>query len=343
MPRKFPWRFAIYGIALLYVFLDLSVFHGPMYRHIQEEKAGAEREAFGDLAATVNAHPITEAELNEGIRTYCFLRGIKASQVTDTRREQIRSVVLNERIDDILVWMYARPDPVELPSGAVDEAVDRFKSQFQTEEDLEKRLKAQGMDEKRLRAWIEGQTQQRSWIESKIAKAIVVSDDDVAAYRKFYPESGKVPEILRASHIFLPTLGQDAAAVEGTLRAAHQRLMAGEITFEALAAELSGDARTGSKGGDLGYFARRRMPADFFDIVNALTVGETSPPFQTRLGWHIARLTERLPAREATPEEANPEIAALIETTRRESAVKQLVAEYRKRANIKTFIRPLKP
>ncbi len=343
MPRKFPWRFAVYGLALLYIFLDLSVFHGPMYRHIQEEKAGAERDTYGDLAATVNAHPITEAELDAAIRTYCFLRGIKASQVNDARREQIRTVVLNERIDDILIWMYARADPVALPAGAVDEALTVFKSQFQTDEDLEKRLKDQGMDAKRLRAWIEGQTQQRHWIESKIAKAIVVGDEDIAAYRKFYPESGRVPEVLRAAHIFLPTLGEDASAVEGAIRAAHQRLTGGEIPFEALAAAISGDARTKSEGGDLGYFARHRMPPDFFDAVNALAVGETSPPFQTRLGWHIARLTERLPAREASAEEANPEIAALIENSRREAAVQQLVAEYRKRANIKVFLRPVKP
>jgi len=342
MPRKFPWRFAVYGLALLYLFLDLSVFHGPMYRHVQERKADTEPSALGELAATVNAHPISEAELDQDIRTYCFLRGIKASEVSDARREQIRSVVLNERIEDILVWMYSRVDPVPLPDGAVDAAVARFRAQFAGEEDFAARLRAQGMDEARFRAWIASQTQQRLWIESKIAKAIGVGEEDLAAYRMLSPASGRMPEVLRASHIFLPALGEDAAAVEAALRAAHARLAGGETSFGALAAEISGDARTKKQGGDLGYFTRVRMPADFFDAVNALAVGETSAPFQTRLGWHIARLDERLPEGEAPAAESDPEIAALIETSRRESAVRQLIADYRKRANIKIFVRPLK-
>jgi peptidyl-prolyl cis-trans isomerase C len=99
-----------------------------------------------------------------------------------------------------------------------------------------------------------------------------------------------------------------------------QRMAPGE-PFAALVAEFSEDEATKKRCGDLGYFAETRMLPEVFATVRSLRPGETTAPVRSRLGFHIIRLTERLPARQLTFEEARPEIAALIANEERAKAI----------------------
>jgi parvulin-like peptidyl-prolyl isomerase len=63
--------------------------------------------------------------------------------------------------------------------------------------------------------------------------------------------------------------------------------------FDAVAREVSIDTGTAGSGGDLGWFTREVMVAEFADAAFALQPGEISQPVQTRFGWHIIRVIER--------------------------------------------------
>lgn len=83
------------------------------------------------------------------------------------------------------------------------------------------------------------------------------------------------------------------------------KLAAGE-DWTALAAEYSTDTGNKDIGGDLGWFNKVTMVAEFADAAFALRVGETSAPIQTQFGWHIIQSLghERRPLTEAGYEQA---------------------------------------
>ncbi len=119
---------------------------------------------------------------------------------------------------------------------------------------------------------------------------------DEAALRTAYEDSiGEftTPEEVRARHILfrLPpdpdeeTLAETLATAEEIL----DQIRAG-ADFVALAEENSDDTATATSGGDLGWFRRGRMTAEFEEVAFSLDVDETSDVVQTPFGLHIIRL-----------------------------------------------------
>ena len=74
------------------------------------------------------------------------------------------------------------------------------------------------------------------------------------------------------------------------------------------------------------------MPPDFFAAVSRLHVGQISPPIRTRLGFHIVQLTDSKPAQQLPFNQARAEIAAALESEKRQRAIKTLIVDLCARA-----------
>ncbi len=59
-----------------------------------------------------------------------------------------------------------------------------------------------------------------------------------------------------------------------------------------LAAELSEDAATKEKGGDLGFFAKGKMAPEFEAAAFAAKAGEAVGPVKTTYGFHLIKVEE---------------------------------------------------
>ncbi|MBN1454538.1 MAG: peptidylprolyl isomerase [Anaerolineales bacterium] len=73
---------------------------------------------------------------------------------------------------------------------------------------------------------------------------------------------------------------------EATAKTILERLKSGE-DFATLATELSQDTGSAVNGGDLGWFGKGQMVAEFETAAFALEDGEFSEPIQSNFGWHI--------------------------------------------------------
>ncbi len=335
---QFPWRAAIYGIVILYIAADMYVFHGPLSKMIDRMYGrGIEEQILQvptGLVATVNARPITVADLDRGVWEYCYARGMEIAELDPRRLEVIRAVVLGRLIDDLAVWHFARANPVPVEEAEVDAAVAQVRSHFTSDEAFVGRIAAQGMDEAKFREYIASQVHQRKWLEAKAEKFITVSDAEVEKWYQDDAESRLIPERWRARQIFMATLDKDPVKVGEEMEQVAVALAAGETTFEAAVEAHSQDARSKKVGGDLGFFSARRMPEDFTSAIAAQTVGEVGAAFQTELGWHIVELSEHLPAKEATLDEMRDEIRAFLENQKRKDVIEQIVRDLRKRVKI---------
>jgi foldase protein PrsA len=80
---------------------------------------------------------------------------------------------------------------------------------------------------------------------------------------------------------------------EATAAEVKAKLDAGE-DFAALATQYSKDTGSVSTGGDLGYFARGVMVAEFEESAFTLPVGAISDPVQSSFGYHIIKVEDAL-------------------------------------------------
>lgn len=81
----------------------------------------------------------------------------------------------------------------------------------------------------------------------------------------------------------------EAKALAENLR---QRILNGE-DFAALAKEYSDDTGSGSLGGELGWALPGQMVPSFNDMMDATAIGDISPVFKSRFGWHFLEVEDR--------------------------------------------------
>lgn len=109
-------------------------------------------------------------------------------------------------------------------------------------------------------------------------------------------------EDVRISHILVKVnnraANQKKMDAQKKLINIKQQLREGK-SFAALAQEYSEDRNSKDKGGDLGFITAY-LPTGFYELENVmynLSPGEVSEPIETKLGFHLVKITEKRPAR----------------------------------------------
>ncbi|MCA9207712.1 MAG: SurA N-terminal domain-containing protein, partial [Planctomycetales bacterium] len=129
--RKFTIRLAVYGIALVYLALDLFVFHGPLAKRI--ERVGT-RPDDGNVVARVFNHHITLDQLDRAVRERLWLEGRDAGELSADELKLIRYVALDGLIDHELLRVKAKANAPDLivSEEEVDERLRRLAARFES-------------------------------------------------------------------------------------------------------------------------------------------------------------------------------------------------------------------
>jgi peptidyl-prolyl cis-trans isomerase D len=123
---------------------------------------------------------------------------------------------------------------------------------------------------------------------------IVVPQADIErAYNDNFDQYSS-PDQLRASHILFRLEGKDEATVRAQAEAVLKEARGG-ADFAALAQKHSQDESNAKAGGDLGLFGRGRMVPEFDTVAFAMEAGQISDVVKTEYGFHIIKLTEKVP------------------------------------------------
>lgn len=177
------------------------------------------------------------------------------------------------------------------------------------------------------------------YIKQEVLESVKVEDKDLKSDYETNKENYKTNEEVKASHILIYT---PAEATEADKKAAKEKaesilkeVLEGKTSFEDLAKKYSEDPGSKESGGDLGYFEKDKMVAEFANAAFAGEIGKVIPNVvESQYGYHIIKVTDKKAAGYKSYEDVKSEIeSALIEKKRTEKYEK-MMAELKKKYKV---------
>ncbi|KWX73997.1 peptidylprolyl isomerase [Paenibacillus jilunlii] len=224
---------------------------------------------------------------------------ITKAQLYDKLVEAGGEATLQNLITSTLVDQEAKKANITVTDADIQAELEDLKTQFGGEEALNNALQQSSMTLDDLKKQMPMQVKIRKLVEPKVK----VTEDEISKYYEENKASFNQEEEVRASHILVKTKAEADAIV---------KQLAGGADFAALAKEKSADTGSKDKGGDLNFFKKGDMVAEFSNAAFKLKVGETSGPVKTDYGYHVIKVTDRKDAHNYTLAEKKEEITKTL-------------------------------
>lgn len=220
---------------------------------------------------------------------------ITKEQLYDKLIEAGGESTLQSMITTELVDQEAKKANVTVTDEDINTELEDLKAQFGGEVAFNAALSQSSMTVDDLKKQMPLQVKLRKILEPQVT----VTDDEIKEYYDTNKATFSEEEQVRASHILVETK-EEADAILKQLKEG--------ADFATLAKEKSSDTGSKDNGGDLDFFKRGDMVAEFSDVAFKLKVGETSDAVKSDYGYHIIKVTDHKDAKDYTLEEKKDEI-----------------------------------
>lgn len=200
-----------------------------------------------------------------------------------TLLDLLKQNVLDQMIIDEIIIQEAKKLNMEVTEEAVEQNYQMFLASLGEDREFLTILEENGWDEEFTKNVVLRKSLITEMYANEYFYKIDISDETARQYYEANIELFRNEQV-RARHILVPEL----ELAEELL----QRVRSGE-DFATLAKEYGTDG-TKDLGGDLDYFGRGRMVPEFEEPVFALEVGEVSDVIESRHGYHIVLLEDRI-------------------------------------------------
>lgn len=301
--------------------------------------AQAQASAYG-AAAKVNGVEISNASLEVSFEEYQRDNSVNISAVRYPGRVVgMRREVLEELVNQELVWQTVKEKQLFASSEEVDQAMEEVREQFDTEDGFIRRITIDGFTPESYRVHVQQQVSTAKYMQDVSSKA-TVSREEVHEFYVNNPDKLQIPETVRARHILLTV---HPNADENTRQGVRDRMnsiieqLANGADFATLANAYSDD-ESSADGGDLGYFQHGQMVKPFDDAAFALNVGEISDIVETVYGLHVIRVEDRRPPQTVTEEMAFEQIYEYLMQLKRRQALVDEISRLRSNAEIEILV-----
>lgn len=237
--------------------------------------------AKSEVVASINGEVITKDELY------------------DVLVAQGGAAALDSLISDKIIDLELKKKGLEVTEKDIDTELQAMIVEYGGEESFNQALASYGYTASDIKKNIK-----MNLSATKLVGAdVVITDADLKTYFDENKVSFDVPEQVKASHILV--------ADEAKAKEVKAKLSAGG-DFAALAKEYSTDTSNKDLGGDLGFFSKGDMVAEFENVAFALKAGDISEPVKTEFGYHIIKVAEKKEAKIATYEDNKERIKDIL-------------------------------
>lgn len=266
---------------------------------------GCSNTSSSDYVAKVDGEKILQTELDEALR------------------DQYGASVLDTLITNKIVELEAKKQNITVSDEDIQAEYDELVESYGGEDSIKAVYEANGLTEEAVKENI--RTYQLT--KNVIAASLDITDEEVEQYFEDNKDMYGQEEQVVASHILLED--------EDTANEVLAKVKAGE-DFAELAKEYSTDTATNEDGGDLGYISRNQMDEAFEEAAFSLEKGAVSEVVQTDEGYHIIKVTNKVPAEEAVFEDVKEEVYADLLESRVSEEYATWVAEKQEEYDIET-------
>jgi len=227
----------------------------------------------GEVVGRVNGEAITKDELYDALKM------------------QYGQETLNTLISEKIIKLEIKKHNIEVPEEDVEEEFQKLVEQYGGQEQFEQIFESYGYNQNDIKEDIKMNLQLKKLLEPKIT----IAEEEMKEYFETNKATYDTKEQVKVSHILVET--------EAKAQEVRNKLLAG-ADFAELAKKYSTDTSNNENGGELGFFSKGDMTAEFENVAFALKVGEVSEPVKTEYAYHIIKVEEKQAVKEATYEES---------------------------------------
>jgi parvulin-like peptidyl-prolyl isomerase len=223
--------------------------------------------------------------------------GIPADQIA-TRKKELRRNLVDDLINELLIKDRADRLNITVSDAEIKDAIARLKQQYgiTTDAQFDESLKKSGL----TRAEMETRLRDTLVTNKVFARELRNREDlDDHELRERYDrekEHYRLPERARLREIVI-LRPENSAEVDAARKKADEitASVKGGADFAKTATTVS-EAGTKEKGGDLGEVNRGELLPDLDKAVFNAAQGAIIGPIETKSGWHILKVEQRLPS-----------------------------------------------
>jgi parvulin-like peptidyl-prolyl isomerase len=220
-----------------------------------------------------------------------------------------------------------------------------IKKRAPSQEVLDRQLKSMGMTMDELRKRLVEETV----AETVLFNKVTITDDQVKKFYDENPSQFEQPEQVRASHILImtkdPKTGEqlsddDKKAKRAQIEDLLKRARAGE-DFAKLAKQYSEDPGSKDNGGEY-TFPRGQMMPEFEAAAFSLQTNQISDVVTTTYGYHIIKLSEKIPAHRIELAKVSNDIKDYLQKKELDKLMPQMYSQLKKEYHVEILDDDLK-
>jgi peptidyl-prolyl cis-trans isomerase C len=266
------------------------------------------------VVASGKGFEIKRSQVDEAYLNYSASEAAKGTVIPDSDRPLVRSKLLDHLIIDKILMQKATPEEKAKTQKTVDDAINEARTN--SPETFDAQIKATGMTLEQMRNRAVEEQVCRRVLVRETTNGITVPDADVKKFYDDNPSDFEMPERVHVAHILISTLDpvthdplpadkkKEKQKLANDLRA---RADKGE-DFAALVRQYSDDPGSKNKGGEYTFAKNHQMVPEFEAASFSLKPGQISDPVETRYGYHVIKLIEKLPGKKEEFADASPKI-----------------------------------
>jgi peptidyl-prolyl cis-trans isomerase C len=248
---------------------------------------------------------VRQSEVDEAFSEMRAAAASRGQTIPEAQRSAFEYKMLEKAIVAKILTLKATEDDKAKALERSKKLIEDTMKNFPTPEAFERQLKVNGLNFGKFEQKTVEQVTWQLVLENALRPKVSVTDDQVKAFYTNNPARFEKPEQVRASHVLISTLDskqtppaplpEDKKKEKLELaKKIQERAQKGE-DFAALAKEYSDDPGSKEKGGEY-TFPRGKMVKPFEVAAFSLQTNQVSDVVETQFGYHIIKLSEKIPA-----------------------------------------------